>query len=106
MASTGIERRRVVQLGTTASDLTVAAVHRILTDLSWEISEVDCLIYVCTSRDFIAPQTACILQNRLGLRNDCYVMDLPLGCSGWIYGISVIGSLMSHGSFKRFVDCS
>lgn len=101
IASTGIERRRVVQSGTTASDLTVAAVHRILDDLCWEASEVDCLIYVCTSRDFIAPQTACILQNRLGLRNDCFVMDLPLGCSGWIYGLSVIGSLMSHGYFKK-----
>jgi len=101
IASTGIERRRVVLPGTTASDLTVAAVHRMLDDLYWEVSEVDCLFYVCTSRDFIAPQTACILQERLGLRNDCFVMDLPLGCSGWIYGLSVIGSLMSHGSFKK-----
>ncbi|WP_273161301.1 ketoacyl-ACP synthase III [Bacteroides fluxus] len=101
IASTGIERRRVVRQGTTASDLTVAAVRRMLDDLGWKASEVDCMFYVCTSRDFIAPQTACILQDRLGLRNDCFVMDLPLGCSGWIYGMSVISSLMSHGTLKK-----
>lgn len=101
IASTGIERRRVVTPGTTASDLTVKAVERLLPALGWEAADVDCLIYVCTSRDFIAPQTACILQARLGLREDCYVMDLPLGCSGWVYGMSVISSLLSHGGMKR-----
>ena len=101
IASTGIERHRAVRDGVTASDLSVKAVERLLEDLGWKAEEVDCLFYVCTSRDFIAPQTACILQDRLGLRTDCFVMDLPLGCSGWIYGMSVISSMMSHGSFNK-----
>lgn len=101
IASTGIERHRKVDDNTTASDLSVQAVEKILEDLNWNVDSIDCLFYVCTSRDFIAPQTACILQSRLGLRNDCFVMDLPLGCSGWIYGMSVITSMMSHGAFKR-----
>lgn len=101
IASTGIESHRYVTGDTTASDLSVEAVRRLLSDLAWESTDVDCLFYVCTSRDFIAPQTACILQDRLGLRNDCFVMDLPLGCSGWIYGMSVISSMMSHGTLKK-----
>ena len=101
IASTGIERRHVVAPGTTASDLSVKAVEQLLHDLGWEPTDVDCLAYVCTSRDFIAPQTACILQDRLGLREDCCVFDLPFGCSGWVYGMSIIGSMMSHGSFKK-----
>lgn len=101
IASTGIERRRVVDEGVTASDLSVKAVEGLLSDLGWEAHEIDCLIYVCISRDFIAPQTACILQHRLGLRNDVFVMDLPFGCAGWVYGMSVIGSMMTSGSFKR-----
>ena len=101
IATTGIKRHRAVDDGVTASDLTVKAVEGMLRDLGWEASEVDCLIYVCTSRDFIAPQTACILQHRLGLRNDSFVMDLPLGCSGWVYAMSVIGSMMTSGSFKK-----
>ena len=89
---TGIERRRMVTPGTTASDLTVKA---------GEKETIDCFIYVCTSRDYIAPQTSCTLQHRLGLSEKCFVLDLPLGCSGWVYGLSVIGSLLSHGCFKR-----
>lgn len=99
--STGIERRHVVNCGETASDLSVKAIEAILKDLKWKNEDIDCLLYVCTSRDFIAPQTACILQHRLKLRNDCFVMDLPLGCSGWVYGMSVVGSLMSHGTLKK-----
>lgn len=101
IASTGIERHRCVSPGTTASDLSIKAVEKLLDDIGWKADEIDCLFYVCTSRDFIAPQTACIIQDKLGLRNDCFVMDLPLGCSGWIYGMSVASSIMSHGSFKK-----
>lgn len=99
--STGIERHRKAAEGVTASDLSVKAMEVLLKDLAWEAKDVDCLFYVSTSRDYIAPQTACILQDRLGLRNDCFVMDLPLGCSGWVYGMSVLGSMMSTGYFKK-----
>lgn len=101
ISSTGIARRRVVRPGTTASDLTVRAVEKLLEDLKWERSSIDCFVYVCTSRDYIAPQTSCVLQAELGLSENCFVIDLPLGCSGWIYGLSVISSLLSHGYFKR-----
>ena len=101
IASTGIERHRHVEPGVTASDLSVKAVEKLVADLGWEKSSVDCLFYVCTSRDYIAPQTACFLQDRLGLSQNCFVMDLPLGCSGWVYGMSVITSMMQTGHFKR-----
>lgn len=101
IASTGIARRHVCNDGVTASDLSVKAVERLLADMGWPSDSVDCLFYVCTSRDYIAPQTACVLQHRLGLRTDCFVMDLPLGCSGWVYGMSVITSMMQTGAFKR-----
>ena len=101
IASTGISRRRVCDDGVTASDLSVKAVECMLDDLAWTVDSVDCLFYVSMTRDYIAPQTACILQGKLGLRNDCFVMDLPLGCSGWVYGMSVISSMMQTGAFRR-----
>lgn len=103
IASTGIERHHKVAPGTTASDLTVKAVEGLLKDLDWQPQDIDCFAYVCTSRDFIAPQTACVLQDRLKLRSDCCVFDLPFGCSGWVYGMSIVASLMSHGTFKRAI---
>ena len=103
IASTGIERHHKVDDGVTASDLTVKAVEGLLERMEWGAEDVDCLAYVCTSRDYIAPQTACILQDRLKLRSDCCVFDLPFGCSGWVYGMSIVSSLMSHGTFKRSI---
>ncbi len=103
IASTGIERHHKVDGNTTASDLTVKAVEALLDKMGWEPQDVDCFAYVCTSRDYIAPQTACILQDRLKLRNDCCVFDLPFGCSGWVYGMSIVGSMMSHGTLKRAI---
>ena len=103
IASTGIERHHKVDAGTTASDLTVKAVEALLKKMDWEPQDVDCFAYVCTSRDYIAPQTACVLQDRLKLRNDCCVFDLPFGCSGWVYGMSIVSSLMSHGTFKKAI---
>ena len=101
IASTGIERHRKVAESCTASDLSVKAIEKLVADLGWQMTDIDCFFYVCTSRDYIAPQTSCIMQDRLGLRQDCYVMDLPLGCSGWVYGMSVITSMMQVGTFKK-----
>ena len=103
IASTGIERHHKVDENTTASDLTVKAVEALLDKMGWGPQDIDCFAYVCTSRDYIAPQTACILQDRLQLRNDCCVFDLPFGCSGWVYGMSIVGSMMSHGTLKRAI---
>ncbi|MCF0158572.1 MAG: ketoacyl-ACP synthase III [Veillonella sp.] len=99
--STGIERKRVVEAGTTASDLSYQGINKLLGELEWSPDSIDALIYVCTSRDYIAPITSAILQDRLGFRKDCYCLDLPLGCSGWVYGMSNLSSLLSHGQLKR-----
>lgn len=99
--STGIVRHRIVEKGTTASDLSIKAVDRLVADLGWGIDSIDLLLYVCTTRDYIQPMTSPTIQDRLGMRQDSYVMDLPLGCAGWVYGMSVAAALMMSGTLKR-----
>lgn len=41
------------------------------------------------------------MQDRLGLPENCFTLDISLGCSGWIYALSVISSLISHGTMKK-----
>ena len=45
--------------------------------------------------------TSPIIQDKLGMRQDSFVMDLPLGCAGWVYGMSVATALMNSGTLKR-----
>lgn len=99
--STGIVRKHVVDSGTTASDLAVVAAEQIIRELGWEKESIDVLVYVSQSRDYIAPMTSCILQDRLGLSKGCFAIDAPLGCCGFVHGLSVAASMISHGVLKR-----
>ena len=99
--STGIERHRIVAQGTTASDLSVKAIQKMVEDLGWEMSSIDLLLYVCTTRDYIQPMTSPMIQDRLGIRQDAFVLDIPQGCAGWIYGMSVAASLMENGTLRH-----
>jgi len=97
----GVETRRVAEKGTTTSDLCVIAAEKLMDELHWERSEVELLVFVSQSRDYLVPTTACIVQNRLGLPHSCAAFDIGLGCSGYIYGLSVIGSMMQSGTIKK-----
>lgn len=96
---TGVKERRIGNL--TTSDLCVPAAEKLISDLHWEKSEIEAIIFVSQNTDYILPATACIVQDRLGLKKDCYAMDIALGCSGWVYGLSSIVSLMSEGNIKK-----
>jgi len=98
--TTGVLERRVdSQL--TASDLCVPAAEKLIADLKWDKSEIDALIFVSQYADYILPATACIIQDRIGLSKECYAMDIALGCSGWVYGLSSAASLLGGGNFKK-----
>ncbi len=101
IASTGIERRRVANKGICTSDLCFAAAEQLISDLSWNKNDIDCLIIVTQTPDYFMPATSCILQERLGLSEECYTLDISLGCSGWVYGLSALSSLLTSGNMKK-----
>ena len=96
---TGVKERRIGEL--TVSDLAVPAVNQLLDELGWDKSIVDGLVVVTQHGDYIVPATSCILQDRIGLSRECMAMDISLGCSGWVYGLSSLVGMMSSGNLKR-----
>ena len=98
--TTGVLERRIDEALTT-SDLCVAAADKLLADLGWDKSEVGGVIFVSQTTDYYLPATACIVQDRLGLSRECYAEDIVLGCSGWVYGLSSLVSLMANGGIKK-----
>lgn len=98
--TTGVLERRYSDYLTT-SDLSFAAAERLIADLSWDKKEIEAIVFVSQTADYIFPATACILQDRLGLSRECYAEDVALGCSGWVYGLSNVASLLSGGAIKK-----
>lgn len=98
--TTGVKERRTSH-NLTTSDLCYEAAVKLIADLNWDKSEIDAIIFVSQTADYILPATSCILQNRLGLSKECYATDIALGCSGWVYGLSSTISLMQTGEIKK-----
>lgn len=97
----GIELRRMAPEWQTFSDLAFVAAEKLLAELNWQRDEIDALIVVTQSPDFLAPATAIILQDRLGLPHSTVAFDVNLGCSGYPFGIQLLGSMISAGSVKK-----
>jgi 3-oxoacyl-[acyl-carrier-protein] synthase-3 len=99
--TTGIANRRVAGRDICTSDMCVASAKELLTKSKTDPEEVEILIFVSQSPDYILPATSIIIQNRLGLSKNVMAFDIALGCSGYVYGLSVISNLMSTGRFKK-----
>lgn len=93
---TGIKQRHVVT-DECASDLGEAAARKLFASYSDLLDKIDYLIFCSQSPDYTLPATACILQERLGLKNSCAAMDINQGCSGFIYGVSTAKALIETG---------
>ena len=100
--ATGVLERHISD-NLTTSDLGYEAAEKLIADLGWDKKDVEALIFVSQTADYIFPATACILQDRLGLSKECYAADVALGCSGWIYGLSYVSGLMGAGTIKKAI---
>lgn len=92
----GIRYRRVALKGVTASDLCFEAANNLLQKMNWQREEINVLIFITQTPDYIIPNTSSLLQEKLGLPKSCLVFDINLGCSGYVYGLSVISSLLQN----------
>ena len=97
----GIKQRHIAPDTVCASDLCFAAAEKLLAELGWERDSIDVLIFESVTGDYKTPPTSCILQDRLGLSEDCFCLDVPMGCCGCMYAITVAGNLLTTGNVKR-----
>ena len=101
IALTGVKECRIAPADKVCSDYCYEAAERLIQEIGWEKDSIDCMIYVSVSRDYIEPNTATVIQGRIGLPKTCYTIDVPMACSGYCYGLSTISALLSLGCMKR-----
>lgn len=97
----GVERVRKHDGAVTCSDLCQKAAEKLMSDLGWFPEDIDLLVFLSQSQDYVLPATSCVLHGKMGMKQSCTCFDISLGCSGWTYGLSVVGGMMQGGSFKR-----
>lgn len=102
VGTTGIANHRKSADDVCTSDLCLKAAEKLISSLSWDKSKIDALVFVTQTPDFYnVPATSCLLQSKLGLSESCYTLDISLGCSGWVYGLSVLSALVQTGTIKK-----
>jgi 3-oxoacyl-[acyl-carrier-protein] synthase-3 len=103
---TGVVRRHVVDWdkdgnGELVSDLAAKAGEKLFAEHGIHREEVDFLLLCTECPDHFLPATACIVQDRLGLRKNVGALDYNLGCSGYIYGLALAkGLIAAHAARK------
>jgi len=90
----GIKERHIAGIEETASDLAVNAAEKLIAEYGIDRNTIDYVILVTQSPDYFLPTTACLIQDRLGLPTSIGAIDVNLGCSGFIYGISLAKGLI------------
>lgn len=89
----GIRNRHVATSGETSLDMAENAARKLLKKVP--PSDIDFVLFCTQSPDYLLPTSACILQDRLGLRTDIGALDFNLGCSGYIYGLALSKGLIN-----------
>lgn len=98
---TGIQERRIAGKNECASDLGVAAAKKLFLSGACMVEDIDFLIFCTQSPDYFLPSTACIVQKQLGLSKTCGALDINLGCSGYVYGLSLAKGLIETSLAKN-----
>lgn len=97
----GIYERRFADEKTCSSDLCYAAAEKLIADNNIDRNEIDLLIFISQTPDYRMPATSVLLQYRLGLPNSTIAFDINLGCSAFIYGLSVAFSMMKNTGLRK-----
>lgn len=102
-AKTGIYSRTIAAPDETASDLAVKACLKLFEENNVDPKSIDYVLFCTQTPDYPLPTTACLIQHRLDLRTTCGALDFNLGCSGYVYGLSMAEGLIASGQCRRIL---
>lgn len=95
----GIKQRHIAGEKETALDMAIKAAEKCF--IQYDRQKIDFVIMCTQSPDYYLPTTACLLQEKLGLRECIGAYDFNMGCSGYIYGLAMAKSLIKTNIAKN-----
>ena len=101
ISKTGISAKHKSGMDQTAADYSYTAAKQIEAAGKYTPDEIGVLINITQTPDYRTPSTALALHKRLGLSKSCLAFDVNLGCSGFVYGVSMAASLLSTSNARK-----
>lgn len=98
---TGIKERRLWENGTLPSQMSTQAAQNALQREKIKNSEIECLLHVSVSRDYLEPATAATVHDNLKLNPSAMYFDISNACLGFLNGIFVLSNMIELGQIKR-----
>ncbi len=100
---TGIRERRIsnTEGGEFPTDMALYATKDALKAANLEPNDIDFIIFASVTPDVKLPNSACILQVKLGITNNCTCLDISVACSGFVYGVNMANSFIKTGMAKN-----
>jgi 3-oxoacyl-[acyl-carrier-protein] synthase-3 len=97
----GITQRHIAAENETVLDMAVQSSEKIFKN--YDRNKIDFILFCTQSPEYFLPTTACILQDKLGLRKNIGAIDFNLGCSGFVYGLAFAKGLVASGIAKSIL---
>lgn len=97
---TGIEERRIVEDGTSCSDLGTRAALIAMKRANVSPEDIDLIIVATLTGDMVWPSTACLIQEKIGAYKAA-AFDISAGCTGFIYGLATATQFLETGYYKN-----
>ncbi|CBW27566.1 3-oxoacyl-[acyl-carrier-protein] synthase III (Beta-ketoacyl-ACP synthase III) (KAS III) [Halobacteriovorax marinus SJ] len=100
---TGIRQRRIsnTEAGEFPSDMAYHATLQALKEANLEPNDIDMILFGSVTPDYKLPNTAVILQQKLGITNQCAALDIAAACSGFVYGVNMAQAMVRTGMQKN-----
>jgi 3-oxoacyl-[acyl-carrier-protein] synthase-3 len=100
VARAGIHARHFAAPDQTTSELALAASNHAIEAAGIDPQTIDLIIVATSTPDFVFPSTACLLQNKLGIRNGGAAFDIQAVCSGFAYAVATADSFIRSGAHR------
>jgi 3-oxoacyl-[acyl-carrier-protein] synthase-3 len=100
---TGIRERRVVSDGESTVTLALQAAQRALENAKITADDLDLIIVATLTPELITPSTACLLQEKLGIKRHIGAFDMGAACSGFVYSLATAAQFIQTGAFKNIL---
>lgn len=101
---TGIKARRIADpIKDIPSGMAEQAAKNAIKNSGITPNDIELILFSVTIPDYFFPNTASVLQEKLGITNHCACLDISAACTGFVYGLTIADALIKTGQYKNIL---